>query len=145
MKITYKGDYALKAILELSLEDGKLLTIQDLAKRCDIPIKFLEQILLELKRGGFIDSKRGKEGGYYLGKAPASITVADVVQFIEGPIEPIACVQESYDGCGDLKKCVFRRLWQDVGKETSRILSGVNFENLAQQIKQREKILTYAI
>ena len=70
MRITYKGDYALKTILDLSLHYGnRAMTIHDLARRADIPLKFLEQILLDLKRGGFVQSRRGKVGGYrdYLG------------------------------------------------------------------------------
>ena len=65
MKITYKGDYALKAVLDLALhhEEGRVITIHDMAKRADIPIKFLEQVLLDLKRGGFVDSRRGKISG----------------------------------------------------------------------------------
>ncbi|MFA5272344.1 MAG: Rrf2 family transcriptional regulator, partial [Candidatus Omnitrophota bacterium] len=66
MKITYKGDYALKTVLDLALNYGKgVVTINELAKNADIPIKFLEQILLDLKRGGFVESKRGKIGGYF--------------------------------------------------------------------------------
>ena len=89
MKITYKGDYALKTILNLSLHYNQgLVNIHDLASSSDIPVKFLEQILLELKRGGFVDSKRGTKGGYFLTKSPEKITVGNIVRFIEGPIEP---------------------------------------------------------
>ena len=59
MKITYKGDYALKAVLDLALHYNDIVTIHDLAKRTDAPIKFLEQVLLDLKRGGFVESRRG--------------------------------------------------------------------------------------
>ncbi len=66
MKITYRGDYALKATLDLALHySNGVVTIHDLAKRLDIPIKFLEQVLLDLKRGGFVQSRRGKVGGYF--------------------------------------------------------------------------------
>ena len=83
MKITYKGDYALKAILDLSCHYGaEHVTINDIAKRIDAPVKFMEQVLLELKRGGFVDSKRGKVGGYSLSKAPNKITIGDVLRFI---------------------------------------------------------------
>ncbi|MDD5450014.1 MAG: Rrf2 family transcriptional regulator, partial [Candidatus Omnitrophica bacterium] len=94
MRITYKGDYALKAILDLSVNYGKgVITIHDLAKRADVPIKFLEQVLLDLKRGGFVESRRGKSGGYLLSKPPANITAGDIIRFIDGPIEPIACLE----------------------------------------------------
>ena len=92
MKITYKGDYSLKTMLDLSMHYNKgVLPIQELAKKGDIPNKFLEQILLTLKKGGFVESKRGIDGGYFLARPPETITVGEVVRFIEGPIEPIAC------------------------------------------------------
>src|SRR3990167_5256678 len=102
MRITYKGDYALKAILDLALHYGtNLITIHELAQRTDTPLKFLEQVLLDLKRGGFVESRRGKVGGYLLARPPAQIRVGDVVRFIDGPIEPIACVEKGYAGCKD--------------------------------------------
>lgn len=116
MQVSYKGDYALKALLCLAIEYGqRLVSIPDLAKRLDIPKKFLEQVLLELKRGGFADSKRGKEGGYYLAKAPAEITLGAVIRFIDGPLEPIACVDDCYKGCADMPTCVFRPVSKNRG------------------------------
>src|SRR3989339_1859398 len=112
MRITYKGDYALKAILDLALHyDRGVVTIHDLAKRTDAPIKFLEQVLLDLKRGGFVESRRGKVGGYLLAKPPSQIKLGEVVRFIDGPIEPIACVEKNYSGCIDTYTCVFKKIW----------------------------------
>ena len=146
MKITYKGDYALKAVLALSLKyDSSILTIHDLAKDADIPIKFLEQVLLELKRGGFVESRRGKIGGYFLAKPPQDIKVGDVVRFIDGPIEPIACLEKGYSGCRDVYKCAFRHIWQDVSKAISNIVDNVSFEDLANQIKKQQEVLIYQI
>ncbi|MCX5713172.1 MAG: Rrf2 family transcriptional regulator [Candidatus Omnitrophica bacterium] len=72
MKLTFKGDYAVKTILDLSVHYGNSpANIADLAERSDIPIKFLEQILLDLKRAGFVESRRGKIGGYLLAKHPS--------------------------------------------------------------------------
>ncbi|HNX90571.1 MAG TPA: Rrf2 family transcriptional regulator [Candidatus Omnitrophota bacterium] len=146
MKITYKGDYALKAVLDLSVNYGKgVVTINDMAKRIDVPIKFLEQVLLELKKGGFVDSKRGKIGGYYLAKAPLKITVGDVIKFIEGPIEPIACVKDNYGGCKDMYKCAFREVWRKVFRATSEIVDNVTFEELVYKVKPAEEIYSYSI
>ncbi|MBF0494702.1 MAG: Rrf2 family transcriptional regulator [Candidatus Omnitrophica bacterium] len=149
MKITYKGDYALKAILDLSLlyrkDERGLVTINEIAERIDAPIKFLEQVLLELKKGGFVVSKRGKVGGYLLAKPPARITVGEVVRYIEGPIEPISCVKEGYVGCGDVYKCAFKSIWQDVFKATSNIIDNVTFEDLASRIEKQQSELVYSI
>lgn len=146
MRITYKGDYALKTILGLALHYGKgVVTIHDLARRADMPIKFLEQVLLDLKKGGFVESRRGKVGGYLLAKHPSQIKLGDVIRFIDGPIEPIACVEKGYSGCNDLYKCTFKRIWQEVAKATSDIIDNINFEDLVNRIEKQELALVYQI
>lgn len=146
MRITYKGDYALKTILDLTLHYGNgIVTIHDLAKRLDIPLKFLEQVLLDLKRGGFVESRRGKVGGYLLAKTPARIKLGEVVRFIDGPIEPITCVEKRYVGCNDMYRCVFRKLWQDVARATSDIIDHITFEDLSNQVKKQKETIVYQI
>lgn len=147
MRITYKGDYALKAILDLAMnyDHGGVVSIHTMATRADIPLKFLEQVLLDLKRGGFVASRRGKIGGYYLTKPPASITVGEIIRYIDGPTDPIACTGKEYAGCKDIYKCVFRSIWQDVAKATSGIVDGITFENLANRIKARTMSVAYQI
>src|SRR3989338_7742843 len=131
MHITYKGDYALKAVLDLALHyDGGVVTIHDLAKRTDAPIKFLEQVLLDLKRGSFVLSRRGKIGGYLLAKPPSQIKVGEVARFIDGSIEPIACTKKDYAGCNDIYSCVFRSIWQDVSLAISDIIDNITFGDL---------------
>ncbi len=146
MKITYKGDYALKAMLDLSFNYEKpVLTIHELARHADIPIKFLEQVLLELKQGGFVESRRGKVGGYRLAKHPSEIKVGDIVRFIDGPLEPIACVEKRYSGCKDLSCCAFREIWQRVAGAISGIVDHITFEEMANKIKAQQEALVYSI
>ena len=145
MRITYKGDYALKAVLDLALNYGSLVTIHDLANRTQVPFKFLEQVLLDLKKGGFVESKRGKIGGYLLAKSPGEITVGDVIRFIDGPIEPITCVEKGYTGCTDIYKCVFRRIWVDVGRVTAGIVDNITFERLVNEVQVNSKAAVYQI
>jgi len=146
MRITYKGDYALKTILDLALHYGNSpVTISDLAERLDIPIKFLEQILLDLKRGGFVESRRGKVGGYLLAKQPSRIKVGDVIRFIDGPIEPIACVDKKYHGCNDIYKCIFRNIWEEVSKSTAKVIDNITFEDLAKKLSHLKPTLVYQI
>ena len=146
MKITYKGDYALKAVLDLALHYGQEpVTIHDMAQRIDAPVKFLEQVLLTLKNGGFVESRRGKVGGYLLARAPGSIKVGEVVRFIDGPIEPISCVKEGYCACTDIYKCVFRNIWQEVSRATSDIIDNVTFEDLAAKVNTVQQIPAYSI
>jgi Rrf2 family transcriptional regulator, cysteine metabolism repressor len=143
VKISYKCDYALKAIFELSLiyieEGGDVVSIQKLAKAGDMPTKFLEQILLVLRKGGFVKSKRGVNGGFMLARPPAEITIGDVVRFIEGPIGPISCVEEEcYKGCKDIKTCIFRDVWKDVRHSISVIIDTTTFEELVQKYRNRK-------
>ena len=146
MRITYKGDYALKTVLDLALHYGNgVVTIHDLAKRIDAPIKFLEQILLDLKKGGFVESRRGKVGGYLLSKAPSRIKLGEVVRFIDGPIEPIGCVEKKYTGCKDLYKCIFRSVWREVTERTSSIIDNITFEDLANRVKKHKESFVYQI
>lgn len=138
MQITYKGDYSLKAILDLAIHYGQeVVSIHDLAKRIDAPVKFLEQVLLDLKKGSFVDSKRGVNGGYYLVKSPRDITVGEVVRFIDGPIEPVPCAntKSDYKGCTDIHRCVLRDIWVDVAKATSNIIDNVSFQDLVDKNK----------
>ena len=146
MHITYKGDYALKAVLGLATHYGNgVVTIHDLSKEIDAPIKFLEQVLLELKRGGFVESRRGKIGGYLLARAPSQIKLGEVIRFIDGPIEPIGCVEKKYTGCKDLYKCIFRSVWQEVTECTSNIIDNITFDDLANKVKREKQAVVYQI
>lgn len=146
MRVTYKGDYALKALLDLALNYGRdLVTIHEIAKRIDAPIKFLEQVLLDLKKGGFVESRRGKVGGYLLAKAPGLITVGEVVRFIDGPVEPISCAREGYSNCEDMYRCVFRKIWQDVARVTRQVIDNITFEELTDRARAGKRAITYTI
>lgn len=146
MHVTYKGDYALKAILDLALHYGNgVVTIHELAKEADIPIKFLEQVLLDLKKGGFVESRRGKVGGYLLAKDPSQIKLGEIIRFIDGPIEPIACIEKGYAGCNDLYKCALRNIWQEVAHATSNIIDNITFEDLVGRVKRQKETVIYQI
>jgi Rrf2 family protein len=146
MRITYKGDYALKAILDLTLHYGSgVVTIHDLAKRIDAPVKFLEQVLLDLKRGGFVESRRGKVGGYSLAMPPGEIKLGQIIRFIDGPIEPIGCINETYANCKDLYKCAFRQVWKQVSSAISDIVDRLTFEDLAKLVQYKKETLVYQI
>ncbi|MFH1709713.1 MAG: Rrf2 family transcriptional regulator [bacterium] len=145
MKITFKGDYALKALLDLSIHYGKPQPIEEIAKRQDIPAKFLEQILLWLKKGGFVKSLRGKHGGYMLSRDPKNITMGAAIRYVEGPIEPIACVKHM-DTCGYSAKCALRDVFSDIGKHVAAKVDSVTFADLRdKQIKKEAKYEEYYI
>lgn len=132
MKITYKGDYSLKVVLELACSyPDQLIHIEEISRKQEIPRKFLEQILLNLKRGGFLVSKKGAKGGYALARAPREITLGEIIRFIEGSVYPISCIDcDSPTPCSVLSSCVFAPVWRDVGDSISKIIDSINFETL---------------
>jgi Rrf2 family transcriptional regulator, cysteine metabolism repressor len=102
MKLSKKSEYGLRALLELTAAHEKTTTIQrqDIAARQHIPIEFLEQILLALKRAGLLSSRRGMKGGYTLIKRPEDITLGQVIRILDGPLAPIGCVSKTaYQKC----------------------------------------------
>ena len=140
MKITYKGDYALKALLQLALRynEDDVLSIAEIAKFGDMPVKFLEQILLILRKGGFVKAKRGVQGGFSLARHPKDITIGEVIRFIEGPIEPISCAEKGhYKGCKDISSCIFRGVWKEVSHAISVVVDTLTFEELAMRYKAK--------
>jgi Rrf2 family transcriptional regulator, cysteine metabolism repressor len=139
MKISYKTDYALKAILDLAVhsESGGVVPITDIAGRQDIPMPFLEQIMLLLKKAGVVQSKTGKGGGFFLLKRPDETTLGEIVRLIEGPIEPIACgVRGIPSGCAEEERCAFREVWLKVADAASDVVDGTTFADIMR--RQRE-------
>ena len=103
MKLSKKSEYALRALLELTLVHGKAtLQRHEIAARQHIPVEFLEQILLALKRAGLLSSRRGMRGGYGLLKSPEEVTLGQVIRVLDGPLAPIGCVSKTaYQKCRD--------------------------------------------
>ena len=128
MRLTKRGEYALRALIDLGLarEVGRpLLQIGELAKKENIPVKFLEQILVELKAHGYLNSKRGKNGGYFLKRPMQAIKIGEVVRRMEGPLAPIPCVSQTAYGrcsCPDEAHCGLRMLMLDVRNAIANIL-----------------------
>ena len=127
--LTRKGKYGLKAMLALVREHGNgPALISDLADQERIPKKFLENILLELKHRGLVQSKKGPHGGYQLGRAPERISVGEVIRALDGPLALVSCVsQTAYAACDECvteHDCAVRRVFQQVRDETARILDG---------------------
>jgi Rrf2 family protein len=128
MRLTKRGEYALRALIDLGLarKQGRpMLQIAELAKRENIPIKFLEQILVELKAAGHLDSKRGKNGGYFLKQPMDKIRIGAVIRQLEGPLAPISCVSQNFYercSCPDEAHCGLRMLMLDVRNAIADIL-----------------------
>ena len=128
MRLTKRGEYALRAIIDLGIakEAGRpVIQIAELAKHERIPIKFLEAILVELKDAGYLDSKRGQQGGYWLKMPMDKIKIGDMVRRIDGPLAPIPCVSQNFYekcSCPDEQHCGLRMLMLDVRNAIAEIL-----------------------
>src|SRR5258708_8415610 len=97
MKLSLRGEYALRALIVLGLNYGQsVVRIQAISEQQNIPKRFLEQILNDLKSAGIVESKRGIAGGYRLPRAPHKINLAETIRPIEGPLAPVSCVSESF-------------------------------------------------
>lgn len=128
MKISKRGEYALRALIDLGIaaELGHpMLRAQEIVARENLPKGFLDQILMQLRKAGYIGTKRGKHGGYFLEKPMDSITLGQVVRLIDGPLAPIRCVSQSkYEKCScpDENTCGLRMIMLDVRNSIADIL-----------------------
>jgi len=136
MKISARADYALRAVTYLASRYGHgALPIHDIAKHKDIPLKFLEQILLQLRHAGYVESKRGSKGGYCLAKDPADITLAEIVRLMEISLAPVSCIPQTRPleepcGCERAAKCDLGWIWRDIHTYTASLLERVTFRDV---------------
>ena len=136
MNISVKGDYALKAVFDLAFQTGKgPIKIADIAARQQIPQKFLELILAQLKQGGFVQSRRGAEGGYLLARPPEAILVGEVLRFIEGPLSPAERTRRSRKPVAENP---FSEMWQRVDRAVSEVIDRTTFAELIERWAEKQ-------
>ena len=146
MKLSVRGEYALRALVVLGLDyldDDSVVRIQEISKRQNIPKRFLEQILNDLKSAGIVASKRGVAGGYRLKVPPDRITLAEVVRHIEGPLAPVSCVSERFYekcSCPDESKCGIRSVMMEVRTAIVKILEAVTVGELCERVKKLQGV-----
>lgn len=130
--VSQKCQYAIRAIFELSKRHGQgPVKIRDIAEVQAIPMRFLEVILSQLRRSGFVHSKRGADGGYLLARNPDKLMVGEIVKFAEGPLAPVACMTEKAGGaCVLYGDCVFLGLWERASKALSDVYDKTSFQDL---------------
>ena len=155
MKLSLRGEYALRALIVLAfdfMDHTSVLSIQEISRRQNIPKRFLEQILHDLKSAGIVESRRGVAGGYRLRRPPDRVTLAEVIRYIEGPLAPVSCVSERYYekcSCPDEQNCGIRSVMKEVREAIVRILEGVTFAQLCERVRklqgQHENPLDYVI
>jgi Rrf2 family protein len=140
MKLTSRGELALKAILELAKveqTDAPGLPAAEIARRCNASAKFLEQVLAQLKAGGYVVSRLGARGGYRLTRNPEEIFVGEVSRLIDGPLAPAPCASvtqhRTCDWCADEATCVLKSVWTEVRDAVANVMDGVSFGELVRR------------
>lgn len=138
MKISTKGRYAVRVMLDLALNDGgECIKVKEIAGRQGISEKYLEQIIAVLNRAGYVKSVRGAQGGYRLAKDPGEYTVGMVLRLTEGSLAPVACLEENYGVCERCDTCETLHVWKDVYEAVNNVVDNVTIGDLAARHRQR--------
>lgn len=144
MKISTRGRYALRLLLDLALYDtGEPVSIKDISRRQDISEKYLEQIISILNKAGFVRSVRGPQGGYLLKKKPEEYTIGMILRLTEGDLAPVGCVGEENMECERKADCVTIRVWQKLNDAINDVVDHITLADLVEW--QREKADEYMI
>jgi Rrf2 family cysteine metabolism transcriptional repressor len=137
MKLSVRGEYALRALLVLALNyDQPVVRIQTISDQQNIPKRFLEQILNDLKSAGIVKSRRGVSGGYRLARRPEEIPLAAIVRHIEGALAPVSCVSERFYekcSCPDESRCAIRSVMKEVRQAVVKIMEGLTVADLCER------------
>lgn len=134
MKISTKGRYALRVMLDLALHDtGEFISLKDVSARQGITVKYLEQIMTVLTRAGYVRSQRGNNGGYRLAKDPAEYTAGDILRVMEGSLAPVACLEDVPNQCTRAQTCPTLPFWEGLADAINAYVDSVTLQNLKDQ------------
>ncbi|WP_059173084.1 Rrf2 family transcriptional regulator [Bacillus sp. FJAT-27445] len=131
MKLSSRGEYALRALICLGGSGDNVVPIGEISEKTLVPINYLEQLLLQLKRNGYVQSKRGVNGGYKLSRSPEEIVIGQVIRNLEGPLAPMGCVSiTSYESCPLEGSCLLKPLWALVRDTVAELLDSTTLKDL---------------
>jgi Rrf2 family protein len=143
MKLSVRGEYALRALLVLGLNyNHAVVRIQTISTQQNIPKRFLEQILNDLKSAGIVQSKRGAAGGYRLARHPQEISLASAVRHLEGALAPVGCVSERFYekcSCPDESRCAIRSVMKEVREAVVKIMEKVTVADLCDRARKLQQ------
>lgn len=145
MKISTKGRYALRLMIDLALyENEGYVKIKDIAKRQDLSDKYLEQIITILSRAGYVKSIRGASGGYKLSKLPSEYTVGMILRLTEGSLSPVACLDGEVNDCNRYDNCATLELWKRLSNAINDVVDHITLADLV-EIQTEKNQLNYII
>ena len=134
MKISTRGRYALRLMLELAMNDtGEYITIKSISERQQISDKYLEQIISVLNRAGFVKSVRGAQGGYKLAYPAEEYTVGMILRLIEGSLAPVACMDDPQNQCRRNHQCATLEVWQKIDEAVGTVVDHITLADLAKR------------
>lgn len=143
MRISTKGRYALRLMLDLALNNtGENISIKAISARQEISMKYLEQIISMLNRAGFVKSERGAGGGYRLAKAPEEYTVGMILRLTEGSLAPVSCVEEAQQ-CSRYAECATVLVWEKLNEAINGVVDHITLADLVEE--QRNKQADFVI
>lgn len=136
MKISTKGRYALRMLIDLTQHSGEgLVSLKDIAERQDISQKYLEQIVTHMTRAGFLKGMRGSQGGYRLTRDPGDIRVGEILEAIEGSLAPVACLEPGKDSCDRCGDCSTLELWKGLYDNVMNYLNSITLLDMVNRAK----------
>lgn len=142
MKISTKGRYALRLMLDLAINDGEeLIRIKDISKRQGISEKYLEQIISYLKKAGYVKSLRGAQGGYRLSMEPKEYSVGMILRLTEGNMVPVGCLEER-ESCDRIDSCTTMRLWAMINDAVKGVIDKITLQDLVDWEREEKEKLT---
>lgn len=138
MKLSKKSDYALRALIYLALNHpNDSAQIKEISAREKLPTKFLENILLTLRKAGILYSKMGLKGGYALARPPEKITMGEVVRALDGTLAPMSCVSlVEYERCSEETTCAIKSVMEDVRNAIARVLDETTLADLCKRVRK---------
>ena len=147
MRLSTKGRYGARAMLDLALNSGKgPVLLRDIAKRQEVSEKYLEHSITTLRKAGLVRSIRGARGGYVLAKSPSQIRLSEIMEVLEGSMAPVECVDDP-QVCGRAQLCVTRDIWAEMKEAIDNILESITLQDMVerQDRKRNSKAIVYDI
>jgi Rrf2 family protein len=142
MKLSTRGRYGVRALLDLALHSGEgTVLLKDIARRQEISLLYLEHLITPLVAAGLVKSTRGARGGVLLLKPPTEIKLSEVVQLLEGSIAPVDCVNNP-KVCHRSASCVTRDIWSEMKRAMSQVLDSTTLQDLVERQRQKEQTET---
>jgi len=131
MKISTKGRYALRVMLDLALnQTGGFIPLKDISERQDITVKYLEQIAIPLTRAGYLKSSRGTGGGYRLARSPKEYKIGNILRVMEGNLSPVTCLEDDPNECPRSEICPTLSFWEGLNRTIEEYVDGITLEDL---------------